>query len=201
MPSKKQQKIREEFLNTFIETLISTLAPKEIPQEIKKEPPKKIQETQEHKIISPFIKTSPSQNYPSPKKTPLIQRTPLPKMPTPSNIKVPPKQTSTTPVPPSQTTFGKITAILRDPSVLSVECPGPNKHILVNRSGVIQTTNITLTKEEIDRVMHEISEKTRIPLITGLFKALYKNLLITAVISDFVGTRFIIQKRTPFMRY
>ena len=70
-----------------------------------------------------------------------------------------------------------------------------NKPIIINKSGTILTTNITLSKNEIDSIIEEFSTKTRIPLIQGTFKALLGNLLITAVISEFVGTRFLIQKR------
>lgn len=95
--------------------------------------------------------------------------------------------------------LAKINSLITDPAVQTIECPGPEKPFLVFRSGVIQTTNLTLTKEEITNIMHEISEKTRIPLIAGVFKAAIDNIIITAVMSEFVGTRFIIQKkpRTP----
>lgn len=97
--------------------------------------------------------------------------------------------------------LGKIAQIISDPAVLGIECPGAGKNIMANRSGAIQTTSITLTKEEIDLIMQEISEKTRIPIIPGILKAAINDLVITAVISEFVGTRFVIQKRTPFTRY
>lgn len=82
-----------------------------------------------------------------------------------------------------------------DNSVLSLECPGPNKPIILNKSGTIITSNISLNKQEIDSIIKEFADKTKIPVIEGTFKALLGRLLITAVISEFVGTRFIIQKR------
>jgi len=91
----------------------------------------------------------------------------------------------------------KLAFLLLDPSVLSVECPGQGKQILVNRANVTQLTNIFLIKEEIDTIIRILSEKTRIPLIIGVFKVAFGNFIITAVISEFVGTRFIIQKRQP----
>lgn len=89
----------------------------------------------------------------------------------------------------------KIDEILKDQSVQTVECPGPNKQILVYKSGAIQAANFSLTSDEIKNVMKEISEKTRIPMMSGVFKASYGNLLVTAVMSEFVGTRFIVQKK------
>ena len=115
----------------------------------------------------------------------------------PPKIQIPPQQPTAQPM-QGRIFLGKVAQFLRDPSVLSVECTGPAKHLLVNRSGTIQTTPVTLTKQETDQILGEISAQTQIPIVPGLFKALYKNLLITAVVSDYVGTRFIIQKRTPF---
>ncbi len=93
--------------------------------------------------------------------------------------------------------FAKINNLLKDPSIQSIECTGQGKPILVNKSGLIQTSNVILTKDEISSILEEISDKTKIPLIQGLFKAMLGNLIITAVISDFVGTRFIMQKKVP----
>ncbi|MDO8460232.1 MAG: hypothetical protein Q7S74_03930 [Nanoarchaeota archaeon] len=97
--------------------------------------------------------------------------------------------------------MGRIAQILRDPAVLSVECPGPGKNVLVNKAGLIQATAIKFTKEEINEILNEFAEQTRIPLVQGMFKAAFKDILITAVVSDFVGTRFVIQKRAPYQLY
>ncbi len=89
-------------------------------------------------------------------------------------------------------------SFLVDPSVYSVECTGPGKPILVNKGGIIQTSQIILTQEAINNVIQEVSDKTRIPIVSGAFKAAFENFIITAIISEFVGTRFIIQKIVPF---
>ncbi len=89
----------------------------------------------------------------------------------------------------------KIIPFIKDIFVQSIECKGPDTPLLVLKGGIIQVTNIILSKEEIDLIMQEISNETRIPLMQGLFKALHGRLIITAAISDFVGTRFILEKR------
>ena len=89
----------------------------------------------------------------------------------------------------------KLSALLLDPTVLSVECPGPGKQILVNRANITQVSPITLILDEINNLLKILSERTRIPLIQGVFKVAFGNFIITAVISEFVGTRFVIQKR------
>lgn len=93
----------------------------------------------------------------------------------------------------------KINPLLADPAVISVECPGPDRPILINKSGRVQTSSIIMNTEEINKLMAEISKITRIPLIQGIFKAAFGKYIISAVVSDFVGTRFIIQKKNPFM--
>lgn len=99
-----------------------------------------------------------------------------------------------------QTGLDKINSILLDPAVLSVECPGADKPISLNRSGASQVLNLTLTSEDILKITQFFSEKTRIPLVEGVFKASLGNLIMTAVVSQFVGTRFIIQKKAPNIR-
>jgi hypothetical protein len=85
--------------------------------------------------------------------------------------------------------------LIKDASILSIECPGPGKNLIVNKYGVIQTLPQTLSKEDINNLINDISRKTKIPLIQGIFKAAIGNLRISAVISEFVGTRFIIEKQ------
>jgi hypothetical protein len=96
--------------------------------------------------------------------------------------------------------LGKIQPILMDPSVQSLECPGPDRPITVNKGGRIQVTNIILKSEDIESMIETISRKTRIPKDFGVFKAAFDNYVMTAVLSEFVGSRFIISKKNPFIR-
>ena len=91
--------------------------------------------------------------------------------------------------------LGKLTPLISDPEVESIESPGPNQNILVKKRGALQRTSISLTPQEIETIIKDFSQKTRIPLIEGTFKAALSDLIITAVISEFVGSRFVIQKR------
>ena len=90
--------------------------------------------------------------------------------------------------------LGQLKPLIANPSIISVECPGPDKPIILNKSGLIQTTPIILSSEEINTIMNEISERTKIPLIGGVFKAALGDMIITALISEFLGTRFVIQR-------
>jgi len=95
---------------------------------------------------------------------------------------------------PAQIDLGKLNFFLQDPNLTSIECPGPNKFLIVKSFGVARPTKITLTNEEINNIIKKFSEETRIPLIGNIFKAALGNLTITAVISEVAGSRFIITK-------
>lgn len=156
------------------------------------------EETQEVKVIESVT----PRLLISPKRVPLSQAplaTPVREinlttqgLPVPhSNFPVEPTLTSSI----RQLSQEKIKNILLDPGVFSLECPGSSKPLIVTAGGLVRGTNTILTEEEINSFMQEISQKTRIPLLPGLYKAIFGNLLIIAVISEFVGIRFLIQKR------
>lgn len=96
---------------------------------------------------------------------------------------------------PSGFDLGKVNMILKDPGVSMIECPGPGKLFLVRSMGKIKNTKITLNEQEIRQVIEKFSEQARIPLATGIFKAAVGNLIITAILSEFAGSRFIITKK------
>ena len=94
--------------------------------------------------------------------------------------------------------YGKITLLLNDPSVSSIECPGPDTPIVVIRAGQRQFTRISLNQEELRNLFEKISEQARIPLMDGVFRAAVENFLINGVISEMIGSRFVIKKQTPY---
>ena len=98
---------------------------------------------------------------------------------------------------PEQIDLGKLNIFTKDPRVTIIESPGPGKFVLAKTAGQITVTKISLTKEEIQEIIQKFSEKSKIPVISGLFKSAVGNLILTAVISDLVGSRFIITKMTP----
>ncbi|MEK6829334.1 MAG: hypothetical protein AABY15_04340 [Nanoarchaeota archaeon] len=98
---------------------------------------------------------------------------------------------------PYEFNLGKVNFLIQDPRVTVIECPGPGKFLLARTSGQTSMTKISLAQEEIQQILKKFSEQTRIPIISGLFKAAVGNLVVTAVISDLIGSRFIITKITP----
>jgi hypothetical protein len=88
----------------------------------------------------------------------------------------------------------KLSPLLEDPSVQALECSGPGQALTVHRSGVKQKANMSLSGEEINELLQTFSEKTNMPLNQGVFKATLGKLTLTAVVSEFVGTRFVLSK-------
>ncbi len=98
---------------------------------------------------------------------------------------------------PEKFNIAKLEILLHDPRVTIIECPGSDKLVLARTSGRTNVTRISLTSQDIQDIIHQFSQEARIPIISGLFKAAVGNLILTAVISELVGTRFIITKVTP----
>jgi hypothetical protein len=95
-------------------------------------------------------------------------------------------------------TLGNLDPLILDNTITNIECPGPGKFLLVRSFGSASITKINLNEKEIREIIEKFSQYAKIPLIGGLFKAAVGNLVMTAVVSDFVGSRFIINKYTPY---
>jgi hypothetical protein len=94
--------------------------------------------------------------------------------------------------------YGKITPLLKEDSITVIECDGAGKEILIVRANQKLSTKIMLNSEEIKAILNLISRKSRIPLTDGVFKAQVDNFELNAVVSEVIGTRFIIRKQTPY---
>jgi hypothetical protein len=94
---------------------------------------------------------------------------------------------------PSQD-YGKIMPLLNDPSVSTIECQGVGKPVMVIRAGQKQVTKIVLTAKEIKEILQKVSDAVHIPLLEGVFRAAVDNFSINAVISEMIGSRFVIKK-------
>ena len=113
----------------------------------------------------------------------------------PKPIQEPPKPQM--PVNP-ELAWDKIAPLFDDPTVTHIECMGPGKALLVSRSGRKQLTKISLAQEEIKKILQTISEEAHIPLLEGVFRASLDNYSIHAVVSDIVGSKFVIKKNPPY---
>ncbi len=94
--------------------------------------------------------------------------------------------------------YGKISPLLNDPSVSTIECMGEGKELMVIRAGQKQRTRIVLSAKEILGVLNRVADETHIPLLEGVFRASLEGFSINAVISEMVGSRFVIKKATAY---
>jgi len=93
-----------------------------------------------------------------------------------------------------QINLEKLNPLAQDPLVKVIECNGPEENILVRGAMGVKPTSIILNKEEIDQVIKTFSEAAKIPIHEGIFKAVVGRLILSAIISDVVGSKFIIKK-------
>ncbi|OGJ16940.1 hypothetical protein A3K73_00970 [Candidatus Pacearchaeota archaeon RBG_13_36_9] len=102
------------------------------------------------------------------------------------------------PVPGMEVNLGKLNILATDKGVTVIECPGPEKFVLVKKTGRTNLTQIKLSQEDINNIINEFSEKTRIPLMDGIFKAIIGEISINAIITDSICSRFMIYKKSPY---
>ncbi|MFQ5531096.1 MAG: hypothetical protein ACE5ES_00610 [Candidatus Nanoarchaeia archaeon] len=90
--------------------------------------------------------------------------------------------------------LGKLNPLIKDPKVKSIECHGADENIIIRGRQGTKRTKIILDKLEIDQVLDKFSEGAKIPLSEGITKIVFGRLILTAIVSEVVGSKFIIRK-------
>ena len=90
--------------------------------------------------------------------------------------------------------LGKLNPLIKDPLVNSIECSGTEEPVTVRGKMGVKKTNIILDKEEIDQTIKKFSETAKIPIHEGVFKIVIGGLVLSAIISGIIGSKFIIKK-------
>ncbi len=90
----------------------------------------------------------------------------------------------------------KINPLISDPAVRTIE-GNPDDNVVVAGSMGTKPTGIILTKEEIDEIIDKFSKTSKIPVTEGVYRVVVGNLVLSAVISKIVGSRFVIRKMVP----
>jgi len=90
--------------------------------------------------------------------------------------------------------LGRLNRFLNDPFVKVIECSGPDQKINVVRVIGHKSTSTSLSKEEIDEILMTFSRLGRIPLKPGVFRVVFGNLVLSALVSEIVGSKFMIKK-------
>jgi len=130
----------------------------------------------------------PKQNF----NRPIIQTDEILRIP---DVRLPERLNYLRPIPTNrQIDLGELNPFVKDPSVTSIECNGPNKNIVVVVANRRKTTNITLDSKEINEIINRFSQTARIPAQEGIFKVVIGRLILSAIISEVIGSKFIIKK-------
>jgi hypothetical protein len=92
----------------------------------------------------------------------------------------------------------KLNPLIKDSAVKLITGSQDDKVTVTGLMGTRQTA-IILSKEDIDRIINAFSEKSKIPVREGIYKVTVGNLILSAVISKVVGTRFVIKKMVYYL--
>lgn len=88
----------------------------------------------------------------------------------------------------------KLSPLIKDPLVRIMECNGPGENIFVTGTMGRKRTGIILNKEEVDEIIKIFSESTKIPIEEGMNKIAFGKLVLSAIVSEVIGSKFIIKK-------
>ena len=99
---------------------------------------------------------------------------------------------------PNEEIIADLNKIINDKNVQMIECPGPGRNILVKVKNDVNLTKLILNEAEIKNVIIYFSDYARIPIVGGILKTSIESMMISAVVSDYAGSRFIINKRSPY---
>lgn len=91
--------------------------------------------------------------------------------------------------------LGRISVYVNDPAIQDIESAGPGKPLIIKQEKGIQNTTLTLTEEEIQQVIKDMARVTSTPIQNNILRANYQGVECVGVISEFVGSRFIIHKK------
>lgn len=201
---KRIEKIKEKIRTAVLKE--KKAARKKIEElALEKEAGRKTEEAE--KKIFPAPKPTPSAVLPPPTvkpilaaPTPPIYRRALPALPKPPKLtpawplpappKVPaPKATLATAI-----DLGKLNPLIQEASISIIQCEGSNLPVKITKEGKVLDTVIKLTETEIKDIIYKFSARAGLALTEPVFKATIGNLTITAVISAFAGSKFVISK-------
>jgi len=90
--------------------------------------------------------------------------------------------------------LGRLNPLIKDPLVKEIQCDGPEENIIVRGNMGTKPTSIVMKREEIDSIIKKFSEASRIPANEGLYKVVAGKLIFSAIISEVIGSKFVIKK-------
>jgi hypothetical protein len=205
MREKSSLNFKKSFLLLFTKELIRHSVTKDIfklQNIIEKEQSKRVLEKKEipkREVISP-LKTE--FNLEQQKAVPVTRRFTRPITKPPLFIpepKLPPHLQYLKPIPAPAVEIDllNLNPLIKDPAVRVIEC-NPDERAIVTGTMGTKPTDIILNKEDIDTIINRFSEISKIPVSEGIYRVIAGNLILSAIISEVIGSRFIIRKMATF---
>jgi hypothetical protein len=97
------------------------------------------------------------------------------------------------PTPGVEIDLWKLNPLIKDRAIRVIEV-NPDEKVVVTGTMGTKTTDIILNKEDIDRVINEFAKTSKIPIEEGIYRVVVGNLIFSAVISEVIGSKFMIRK-------
>jgi hypothetical protein len=95
--------------------------------------------------------------------------------------------------------LGKLDSLIRDHHVQTIECNGPYEPLIVSGTMGRKLTDIIFSSEEVKEILEKFSRASKIPMHTGIYRVVVGKLLLIAIISEVINSKFIIKKiNTPY---
>ena len=140
-----------------------------------------------------FLKPKKTTTFFKPIKKPFVrERVRVLRIPEP---KLPPQLQYLRPIPTNiQIDLEKLNPLIKDPAVKIIECNGAEENIIVEGIMGTKKTDIILNKEEINQIIKKFSETAKIPFQEGVFKVVVGKLILLAIISEVISSKFVIKK-------
>lgn len=85
--------------------------------------------------------------------------------------------------------------LIQDSQVTLIQCDGANVPVKANKQNKSVITEIILSEQEIMDFIRNFAARAQVPLTEPIFRAQIQGLAITAIISPYTGSRFVIVKR------
>lgn len=111
------------------------------------------------------------------------------------DVNLPPRFDYLRPVPKEMSVdLKKLNPLIKDMNVRIIECEGAEQNVIVKGKMGEKKTPIVLNNDEINDIVNIFSKETKIPLHEGVYKVVLGNLIFLAIVSEVIGSKFIIRK-------
>lgn len=98
------------------------------------------------------------------------------------------------PTHPSGINFGKLMPLIMNPAITIIECPGPDKNLMIRTYNTRRPVPTSLSQEEMKSLIEQFAKKAKVPLIDGLFRAWVETFMVSGIVAEGNPQNFIIQK-------